>query len=90
MRLPNLTKQKIKKEEKRTQKEKREREGKKKGRKRKNKTKARKGVFIGSIYCLFASSLLISTYSKVKVEDIDAYAPKDLLIVTTGSQVSQS
>ena len=25
----------------------------------------------------------------MKVEDIDAYAPKDLLIVTTGSQVSQ-
>lgn len=26
--------------------------------------------------------------SQVKVEDIEAYAPKDLLIVTTGSQVS--
>jgi hypothetical protein len=25
---------------------------------------------------------------QVKAEDMDAYAPKDLLIVTTGSQVS--
>jgi len=27
-------------------------------------------------------------FTKIKVEDIEAYAPKDLLIVTTGSQVS--
>ena len=27
---------------------------------------------------------------QVKVEDIDAYAPKDLVIVTTGSQVRYS
>lgn len=30
---------------------------------------------------MFTSSL------QVKADDIDAYAPKDLLIVTTGSQV---
>lgn len=33
-------------------------------------------------------SSIFSGCSQVKVEDIDAYAPKDLLIVTTGSQVS--
>lgn len=36
-----------------------------------------------------SSSLSDVTHSvQVKAEDMDAYAPKDLLIVTTGSQVS--
>lgn len=40
---------------------------------------------------ILMSSLSVFSYIvQVKVEDIDAYAPKDLLIVTTGSQVSES
>lgn len=35
-----------------------------------------------------ALHLIVSNFTQVKAEDIDAYAPKDLLIVTTGSQVS--
>ena len=45
--------------------------------------------FIG-FKCAYSSNCNNShpTTDKVKVEDIEAYAPKDLLIVTTGSQVS--
>lgn len=41
-------------------------------------------------YCLFCVCVANPNFSQVKVEDIDAYAPKDLLIVTTGSQVRQN
>lgn len=43
-----------------------------------------KSFYKSHICCLL---LILFYFTKVKAEDIDAYAPKDLLIVTTGSQV---
>lgn len=46
--------------------------------------------FFVVLYFPLLSDKAIVICEQVKVEDMDAYAPKDLLIVTTGSQVGHS